>query len=587
MNQSKLIRMNEAIRSICDHLVERNAILFLGAGINAGVVNDKDESFPLGRDLGEWIARDLLLTPALQVSLEECAEMARFSLGEKALNDYLYDKLTAFKPGAAHLALVQLPWDVAYTTNYDLLAEQACIHPAITAAGTFRPIVSTATSLADFSEEDILYYKLHGTVDLANTEEGRLILTREDYRHYELNRKPLFARLKNDLLSKVFVFAGYALQDNNFRAILEDCRQEIGALSLPLSYAVKKEFSKTEEAFWRDKYNIQLVAADVVEFFTSLKNTWDTENCSVVPFLQRKSSEYLHLDETTRFQRIGDSFYLLRASDCTGPARPKLFFRGAEASWGDIRDGVPPSRELLGVLAESLFSDVLDPKSPPSVYLVTGSAGTGKTTLIRSLAYQLSNGFAVPVLFHVAGTPLDVRVLGPLIDPESPKRLIVVIHHASECVKEIGRFLEEARRTNLPLSVVLEDRKNQWLVATGGGRAQFTPAEFELGQLSTGEASAILDALQKYDALGKLTGTSREEQLQHFENLAHEDLLVALRELTIEGRFDEIIRNEFEKIPSETAKKAYVYVSAVGQLGLSLRYETLVHLLGLRYDQLD
>ena len=128
MNQSKLIRMNETIRSICDHLVERNAILFLGAGINAGVVNDKDESFPLGRDLGEWIARDLLLTPALQVSLEECAEMARFSLGEKALNDYLYDKLTAFKPGAAHLALVQLPWDVAYTTNYDLLASG--VHPS-------------------------------------------------------------------------------------------------------------------------------------------------------------------------------------------------------------------------------------------------------------------------------------------------------------------------------------------------------------------------------------------------------------------------------------------------------------------------
>ncbi len=39
-------------------------------------------------------------------------------------------------------------------------------------------------------------------------------------------------------------------------------------------------------------------------------------------------------------------------------------------------------------------------------------------------------------------------------------------------------------------------------------------------------------------------------------------------------------------MPSETARLAYLYVSAFGQLGLSIRYETLVRLFSLRYDQL-
>src|SRR5437762_619908 len=125
----------EAIRTICDRLSERTAVLFLGAGINAGVVNAAGEPFPLGKGLGLDIARDLLETHRTSITLREAAEMARYRVGATELNTYLHKKLTAFQPGAAHLALVQLPWDVVYTTNYDLLVEQAAATPLIEPAG--------------------------------------------------------------------------------------------------------------------------------------------------------------------------------------------------------------------------------------------------------------------------------------------------------------------------------------------------------------------------------------------------------------------------------------------------------------------
>jgi hypothetical protein len=184
---------------------------------------------------------------------------------------YLYEEFLRYRPATAHLALVQLPWDVIYTTNYDLLIEEAASLIPSQAAGVIRPLSSTGTDLSTFTEDDILYYKLHGSVDAANTVEGRLILTREDYRHYELLRKPLFKRLERDLLSRTFVFVGYSLRDSNFKDILQDCRDELGSKTLPASYAVLRDFSNVEETFWLEKYNIKLLNGDADEFLSTLK----------------------------------------------------------------------------------------------------------------------------------------------------------------------------------------------------------------------------------------------------------------------------------------------------------------------------
>jgi tetratricopeptide (TPR) repeat protein len=576
----------EAVEVICGHLTERTATLFLGAGINAGTTNDSGEAFPLADELSAWICRDLLGDTALKLPLDEAAEIARYRLSNKAVNQYLYERFTSFRPGIAHLALVQLPWDVIYTTNFDLLVEAAATSGIVRPAGEIRAVFATDTDLASFSENVILYYKLHGSVDYANSELGRLILTKEDYRHYQLHRKPLFGRLQRDILSHTMVFVGYSLQDANLRSILSDCRDELGTKTFPLSYAVRPGFNPVQEAFWREKYNIQLLDMDATDFLGALKETWISENLSVSPFEGRRSRQYTQVDPSTRLPRVGDSFYRVSPADCTGQSNPELFFRGAEPSWADIREKIPPFRDDYWTLMEGLFEDLTEPSSPVSLYLVTGHAGTGKTTLLRTAAYDVAHDFKVAVLVHIPGTPLDARLLGPLIDEKNPQRILVIVHHAAEYVRELERFLEDARRVNAPLSVILEERRNQWTVATSTVGKRLIPAEIELGALSEAEIDRILDALTKYRVLEKLTGTPRSYQRQHFTALAEKELLVALRELTTGGSFDDIVRDEFNRIPSEVAKRAYVYVSALGQIGLALRYANLISILDLRYDQL-
>ena len=579
---------NAAIEAICGHFAQRTAVLFLGAGVNHGVKNQKGESFPLGGDLAQSISKDLLSLSPSNLTLQDAAEIARYDLGKEALNEYLFTKFSSFVPDTVHLAIAQLPWDVIYTTNYDLLIENAFASPSITPAGKIQAVCCNTVDLTRFTEEDIIYYKLHGSIDIANTSHGRLILTKDDYRHYEHNRKPLFVRLGTDLLRKTMVFIGYSFADDNFRGILEDCRNELGSQPFPLSYAIRPNFTDVEAQFWKDKYNIVLIQSDAFTFLTTLKDSWNAENRKVLTFEERRTTVFAQSDESTRFPQIGDSFYRIVPSECNAPSDAKLFFRGAQPSWADIRDQIPPTRDAYVPLMEGLFGDFADATAPLTVYLVTGHAGVGKTTLIRTVALEISKDYHVPVLVHIPGTPLDARLITPLAEAKK-ERIVVVIHHAADYVREIDSFVDEIRRRKLPVSLILEERKNQWITKLAGAgdfARRFNPAEIEIGSLSPREINSILVSLEQHHCLGRLEGTPREVQEEHFTALAQKELLVALRELTVGGSFDDIIRDEYERIPSEIAQLAYVYVAALGQIHLPLRYEVLGRILHISSSDL-
>ncbi len=495
------------------------------------------------------------------------------------MNKYVFNFFSTFAPGRVHDAAIQLPWDTIYTTNFDLLLEQAEKRLGPGAAGRLVPIVSVNTALGSLQEEDIPYYKLHGSIDLANTNEGRLTLTKEDYRHYEELRRPLFKRLYSDLSSRTFVFVGYAMRDTNFREILEECRAALGVRTLPLSYAIRPGFREAEAEFWLDKYNVRLVDATAEVFLQQLRDTWFAEGHIVLPLEQREAQEVFEADDSTRFAKVGSCFFRLAPEACTGQSTPQSFFLGCEPTWADVRDSIAPPRDLYWTLLDAIFEELAETTAGPGAYLVTGYAGTGKTTLLRTMAYMLSKELDVPVLIHIPGTPLEMRDILPVVQETLGRRLVILVHDAAEYVHELRQFYIDASKFKVPLTLLLEDRTNQWNVVAKSVKADFDPAVFELGGLSRKEIEAILDALTRHGALGRLGALDRGSQIAHFIEMADQNLLVALRELTTGNKFDRIIADEYLKVSTELARQAYLYVAALGQVDLYIRNATLLRLL--------
>lgn len=576
-----------AVRWLCDHLTERTASLFLGPGVNDDVVDADGERFPQERRLSDMICARLLDSPGLAMTLEEATEIARHRLGSKEVDAFLYEAISHYPPGPAHRLVCQLPWDVIYTTNVDVLLEEASGIRAIGPVGTIRPIWSLQEDVSALEEADVPYYKLHGSADHANTASGQLILTREDEEYYALHRKPLLQRLRRELSSRCFVFLGYSLNDAKLRKILQDCKDELGVTSFPLSYVVVEEAHSVAESFWRERFNVQVVRSGTIDFLLALKDAWDAQGCQIASLEARRDKRYLTLGEFTSFAKVGGSYYEVRKANCAGKSDPKRFFRGGEPTWPDVRDEVPPLRDLVWTVLDAVLEDVDAAGQQTSSYLVTGAAGSGKTTAARQLLWLLAKDFAdhVRCLEHIPSTPLDVRPLGQLIDPRSPKRLVILVRNAADYGPHAAQFLHDIRAQRLPVTVIFEERRNQWSAAMGSGKRATVSREFELEQLSVDEIEAILNALDTHGSLGKLVGVPFEQQVEHFAILAHKELLVALRELTSEGTFDDIVRDEFRRIPSDVARKAYVYTSAVGQVGLAIRYETILRLLKIRYDE--
>ncbi|MCA7961707.1 SIR2 family protein [Burkholderia cenocepacia] len=577
-----------AIESICEHLCERSAVLFLGAGINFSTRGPNDSTFPLGADLARSICGDLLGDPDAGLDLNDAAEIARQKYGEQSLNLYLHEKFSKFNPTTVHYGIAQLPWDCIYTTNYDTLIETAAKQIPNDIPGPIKPIFSAQFSLEDLNDADIPYYKIHGCIDFANTFDGRLILTREDYRNYEASRRSLFKRLKEDLQTKTFVFIGYGFRDDNLREILDEVRISLGIQSLPPSFALRRNFSKVEFDFWKDKYNVHLLDADGTDFINQLLKTWHAAPQTITSDGHKSHLGKFLEKSRYSFPKVGPSFYRLVPEACVGSATPGLFFRGAQYTWSDARERIAPARDQYWPLMDLLFSEFADPTLPASCYLVTGPAGTGKTTLIKTIAYDVAKDLNLTVLVHIPGTPLDSAMLGQLVQPDEPKRILVVIHDAASEIREVERFYEDLKRSKIPASLLLEERKNEWSIAAERLIKRIPITEVELGGVSEDEIDSILSALKKWSCLGKLDGVAIEIQRSHFAQASGKELLVALREITSHGEtsFDAIIRDEFNSIPSEVAKKAYLYVSSVGQANIPLRYEHLIQILGIRYDQL-
>jgi hypothetical protein len=204
-------------------LVRGRCIPFVGAGMS------RNADLPASKTLPDWekMGRDFAaaipsydFAGALDAISAYAHEYSRGKLIE-ALSDALL--IREAKPGAAHRAFCDLPFELVCTTNFEFLLERG-----YEAVGRYcYPVIEEEQlALASPSPGAVMLLKLHG--DLHHP--TRITATEEDYDGF-IDKYPLLATfLANLLIQRTALFIGYSLDDPDFRTIWQVVGERLGSL---------------------------------------------------------------------------------------------------------------------------------------------------------------------------------------------------------------------------------------------------------------------------------------------------------------------------------------------------------------------
>ena len=508
--------------------------------------------------------------------LSEVAALIDAEAGRKTLNDWIVRRLSHLTPSAALHALPAFRWHAIYTVNFDTLVEQA--YAATTSPlQQLRPIYSNRDRITGLDRDTVPLYKLHGCVSRPNSDEGRLVLTQDDFARVEESRKRLFNRLLDSLVDLPVLYVGFARADPDFARVLAEVDKAVsGLVDLSRSYALQPRFVDAE-AKRAEMKKVTLLDLGAQDFFQQLS--------TAIPEparLPTASESPIPVSRLTA-RRPGASNSILRAlvddfeilDDRLLDERPdaELFFKGSQPSWGDIAAGFDAERDLLDPLLEAALVDTDIDSATVNLVFLHSEAGGGKTTLLRRAGAELATTWdAVVLSLQPFGELelLNVERLASALD----ERVYILVDDASRLSGELRNFVSAATRARMKVTIVAAARTNEWRESQDA-RLLTPQAEFEIGPLTSGEIDHILDVLEEHDQLFHLKDADRPTQRKAFEERADKQLLVALREATEGKHFDEIVVDEYERIPGDDARRAYLYVAALHRFGLLTRAAVL------------
>jgi len=395
------------------------------------------------------------------------------------------------RPGQAHRAFVQLPFDTIYTTNFDLLLEDAYAE----ATRPFRSLVGELQLPFHAGQTASNIVKMHG--DLRHEE--HIIVTQKDYDDF-MERYPVVAtHLSAMLITRTPLFIGYSLSDPDFENIRRVVRSRLGAFER-MAYVVQFDVpdDQVEDALSKHIHIISLDSsrpggrdAELADLFRGIQTQLDTKAGVVLrgsrpDLFEEIDSEMVQtavesrdqaaiLEMTSRltfvmmpFSKRFDEVYRLAiapaASDNGLTALRADEIAGTGFVLEQIRTAIQQSRICIADLTGS-NANVL--------YEVGYAQALGKPLVLMA-----TEGAQLP--FDIA----HLRVIMYGSDFDVARDMLsraIVLALSDERLKEAVRLLElgQYRATIAAASVVLEHKLRQ-LVAL---RAPEEAARFGMGQL--------------------------------------------------------------------------------------------------------
>lgn len=556
-------------------LSRANLVLFLGAGFSTLARNRVGAPLPAGNDLAAQLW-DLLSTDASYDGepLDEVYQAILASgVGYDTIQNRLEERLIATEIPEEYKSITIPFWYRIYTTNIDNVVERTFS----TATDARLEILSFPGS--DLSDRD----QLLGRVQLICLN-GRLPCRPDEitFSSYQYGRaaakhQPLYEQFVRDYVNHPVLFIGTRFNEPlvwQYLAVREFRSRGVSE-QRPKSFLVSRTISPTKE-IQLQQLNIVGVEASVDQFLA-----WLLEFCSSLPDklgtlrLANPGLAQLLADSEISKEQIeafAVAFTPVPTERSTAGDR-SLYLLGAAPRWEDLFQDLDAPRELT----DQLFSEIEGYGSEESsvrIMAILGSAGCGKSTVLRRLGIRLVQAGLRVYLTNSEELPPPEAIRRAL--ETVSQRTVLLFDNAEVALSQLAGVVEAIKEMDYPPLLVIASRTNDFDRLTRKLRRVIAIEEFPVPHLVRHEIEAVINTLERNALLGELTGLTQNARVAAFEQRAHRQILVAMKEATTGRGFDVIIRDEFARLEPREAQYLYLCTALATDSGYRLSKEEFV-----------
>lgn len=561
-------------------------VLFLGAGASFGAKHPQGKKIPSGDELRNMICDKFLGGSLKERPLVEVSEIAKNESSIVDVQEFIYKTFIDFEPGGYHKLISDFRWKAIVGTNYDLLIEKT-YEENRKSLQVLYPVKHDDDGLEDKLKEEnsLIYLKAHGCIKDYKNIKYPLILASEEYAKYKKNRHSVFAHLKELGKNSPLIFCGYNLSDPNINEILFDLK-DMG-ISRPMYAVVDPGLSSFHERLWHANRFIT-VKSTFENFLKYLDSTISKEKRKLSYWSQEYSHSflrYLKKDQKPTpelLQYIDKEFDLLDDCLAFSGVLPSNFYRGSDSTWGAFASDLDVKRE---VTEDILTDSILDTSTTAGsrVFLIKGHAGSGKTIVLKRIAWNAHKDFKSLCLFLKPGGTIKPSLLNELAN--------VINCHANIFISEnyledafFLRFIKDATNNKYPFNIFIEARINEWNVH-GDKVIPYVFKDYEVRNLNVDNIKELLAKLEKHSCLNYLELLSGKERLDYCMNRANRQLLVMLYEITSGESFENIVVDEYEKISSTEARLLYLDICTLHRFNIGVRAGIISRVSGINFEK--
>jgi hypothetical protein len=570
-------------------------ILFVGSGFSSEAKNRLLQPFPLGKELGAILWSFLGYDGDYDgTSLSEMYQAFQaVGIKRDKKREFLENHLLSGEIPESYSTITEPFWYKIYTINVDDILHNIYYKTGKRISELIYPFHEYEERDQSLNKTQIIY--LHGKLPC---EPEQLIFSTQQYAKSQLAHQPLYSQFVYDYATLPTIFVGTDLNEPIFERYIEAREGRFGYRELrPKSFLITKSLSPVKIDNLKNHYNVHYIKGSVSDFMNWINSIKD-DLPSREDILRKTLPNLLNLyefDQNQIYRRktleeFAKGFNKI-PKDSTPIRERSAFLLGASPRWNDIllELDIPRSitRELISSVEKSI--EQMDQNSKAKVFILTGYAGSGKSTILKRLGLSLAQNGRTAFLSYSDYLPRIEDIINTL--EIISDQVILLLDNANNVVSQLPNLLDSLRslHTKQPI-IILSIRSNNFDRLNYYLDPDLVDIErFNIPDLNDTEINHLIDKLDQNNLLGVLKGKSTTERFKEFKYRAHRQILIAMKEATNGKSFNDIIESEFDSINPEEARILALCIALNTELGYTnskqdfIGFSKVSHLEALNY----